>query len=454
MRWMFVGLWSGLFLIHALLYLLLIPPWQAPDEPTSIELLLTIESRRRLVSPADEDPTIQREIVASMARARYWDLGGYGRRPRVPDPIFKDVYACCGTQLHRPPLYHLLLLPVADLTQTWPLEQRLVMLRAATLTLGMATVALATLVGFELAVMHPALALVLPALVVFHPQLAYSSATFNSDNLVALVGAAIFLTLLRLLRHGLSLKRLAVLGLLVVLGFGTKRTILFLLPALVVGVGWQALLVWRAKPSARRLPLAVLGLLLAVAVVVGMPGLRVLVLKLLNRFIFFEGIATQLRYILTTYGSASVSLGTLALMSLRFLNQSFWGSFGWHQVHMPRAVQYVLLTLVVVTWSVSLAWIVLRRSSIPAWLRRYLSLSVLTIVVAISIALINAPPPLMPQGRYLFPALIPIMTLIAIGLCAWWPRRWTAYGVSLVWLALMALDVYTIAGVVIPGFYS
>lgn len=454
-RWLLVGVWVSLFLLRCLIYLALTPPWQAPDEPTSIELLLTIESRGRLVSPADTDIEIQREIVASMQRARYWDLGGYGYAPKVPNAAFDDVYACCGTQLHRPPLYHLLMLPAAGLTEGWPLEQRLIVLRAANILLGMITVVLVTLISYDLAAVHRALPLVMPALIAFHPQFTYISTIFNSDNLITLIGALFFFVLLRAMQRGLTLRRLLLLAGLIGLGFFTKRTVIFLAPALGIAMLGRLLELWRGYgQAARRWLLGVGGAaVLVLSAVAAIPALRLAAYDFTSRFLFFSDPLLYLNFLREGFFAPNVSMWGWFGTSLLFLNQSFWGSYAWHQVFIPGALQRMLLGCVVVTWLLALLWTALRRRQFPAWARGYIWLCALSIAVALVVTLLNAPAPVLPQGRYLFLLLIPIALLMAVGAVSWWPRRWTLYGVGLVWVALMALDLYTLSAVFIPGFY-
>jgi 4-amino-4-deoxy-L-arabinose transferase-like glycosyltransferase len=455
LRWLFVGVWISLFFLRAMIYLAITPPWQAPDEPTSMELLLTMEARGRLVSPADTDLDIQRAIVASMQRSQYWDLGGYGYPPKVPNPTFSAVYSCCGTQLHRPPLYHMLVLPAAKLTHGWLLEHRLIALRAVSILFGLLTVAIVSLVGYELAVVHPALPLILPALVTFHPQFAYSSATFNSDNLVAVLGALFFLILLRAMQRGLSIGRLLLLVGIIGLGFFTKRTIVFLVPTLGMAVLGQAIQVWRDHGRAARRMVGVGGIVAALVMlaVAAVPPLRLAVYGFASRFLFFADPIAYLGFISQGMFAASIPLTTWLGTSVPFLNRSFWASYGWHQVSIPASVGHMLMGVVLATWITTLIWLVARRRQVPNWFQRYVALCALAIGTALTVALLNAPAPVLPQGRYLFLVLIPMLLMMAIGLCSWWPRRWTPYGVGVVWLALIALDVYTLTMVFIPGFY-
>jgi hypothetical protein len=456
LRRLLLVFWTGLFVLHSLLYLALIPPWQAPDEPTSMELLLTIESRGRLVSPADQDLEIQRAIVGSMEQERYWELGAYGRQPTWQEKIFANVYRG-STQLHRPPLYQLILLPVAWLVNDWPVGQQLLVLRAATILIGALTVAAITLISYELAGALPVLPLVVPALVALHPQFAYSSATFNSDNLVALLSAFLFLILLRLLRHGITFPRLALLCLLVALGFFTKRTFLFVLPFLGFGIMWQLWRLWRSGSTRlrRRLFYGGIGMLGSTVLLLLLPGVWSGVAGLIDRFVFNASRTNDRGVLLSSLLAAPSLLQPWLTRSLPFLSRSFWGSYGWHQVVIGPLIAQVLLTLVCATWTSALIWLIVRRRVIADWLRCYLWLGLGAILLTIGIALLSAPPTLnmLPQGRYLFPVFVPILLLMGIGLCWWWPRRWTASMLRLIWLSLIGLDLYCIMGIVIPGFY-
>jgi hypothetical protein len=188
----------------------------------------------------------------------------------------------------------------------------------------------------------------------------------------------------------------------------------------------------------------------AVAVI---PPLRTAAYDFTSRYLFFNDPLAYLGFISRGIFAPYVPMWTWFGTSLVFLNQSFWGSYGWHQVFIPGALQKILMGCVVGTWLLALIWITARRRQIPGWASGYFWLCVLSIVTALIITLLNAPAPVLPQGRYLFLVLIPILLLMAIGAASWWPRRWTLYGVGLIWSALILLDLYTLSAVFIPGFY-
>jgi hypothetical protein len=451
-RWIFVSVWVCLFLLHSALYLALVPAWQAPDEPTSIELLLTMQKYRRLVSLDDKDVTIEGRIVESMVRTRYWDMGGYSRVANGQELTFATIYPWSNTQLHRPPLYQLAFLPLANLIHDWPLEHQLFMFRFVNILLSAMIVAVAVLIAYELVVLHWSIPFVLPALIVFLPQFAYSSATFNSDSLVSLLGALIFHLVGKIVRHGISAKYIIWLCVLFILGVLTKRTILFLLPVVVATILLQVTdlrrMLSRGPERISIESIAIIGLLL-----LSVATWRSNLSRLIDRLMFETDRSSYLASLHSRITQSPASLWTWIETSIPFLNRSFWGSFGWHTVSISSPVAIVLLCLVIGTWICALALSVRSSMPYPAWARRYIWLSILAAASAVLTVFLMTPLPTLPQGRYLFVVLIPIMILVTVGLCSWWSQRWTAHGIILVWLFLIALDLYTIFWVMIPGFY-
>lgn len=449
-----IVVWTSVFLAQAIVYLALIPVWQAPDEPTSFELLLTMSAKNRLVTPDDAIPAVQREIIDSMERNRFWELGGYGGRPlREEDRNFRAIWSCCYTQLNRPPLYQAVLLPAAKLTASLPIEWRLRLLRFLTVLMGALTVVVVAKIACELVELHPAIPWILPAFVALSPQFTYSTATFNADNLAALLGALLFWRLLRPLRYGITIRSLIELAVLLALGFITKRTILLTIPAIIFALAWQAISDFRGRKERRpaRESFAVAGglavLCLLVAVV---PALRTAITSLVWRFVFIdapEKYFTTLRQVADQH----LAIKYWLFQNVTFLNLSFWGSYGWHQFHISFLIANLLLGLLVVSWLSAFVWLWWARLTLPAWGVRFLWTSVVGGLAAILLTMIGTPPEVMPQGRYLFPVLVPIFVVTTIGLGGWWRTHWPRLAWAIM-CGLVILDLYSIFAVVIPAY--
>lgn len=462
MRWLLLGLWLCCFLIRGVLYLALMPPWQAPDEPTSVELMLTILDRGRLISPADADADIQRAIVASMERSDFWKYG-IGRVPTRSDALFEDIWTN-RSQLHRPPLYALLLLPAARLVADWPLENQLYLFHAISLVLVSITVGVAVLVGWSFAAEFPALPWVLPALVALHPQLTLIGVSVSSDNLAGVIGALVFWMLLRVARDGLSWRRSLLLLLLLALGFWTKRTTLFLVPTVACGL---ALPLYRAgsrrwrqtEPRARRRTALIAG-----GASLGLIGLLLLsplgatLLRLANSYLFDNAAQWRL-YVLSQYLlDLPFALWPWLRQNLLFLNRTFWADVGWHRGVLPASVSLSLLALTALAWLGSIAVVTRSWQRIPSWQRQFIAICWIGLGLCLSQTLLSyliTPTAVaLAQGRYLFPVFVPIMALIALGLSGWWRRSWRGYLAPVVIIAAAAFDIYTLVGLLLPAFYS
>jgi hypothetical protein len=134
--------------------------------------------------------------------------------------------------------------------------------------------------------------------------------------------------------------------------------------------------------------------------------------------------------------------------------QSFWGQFGWMGVVMDRWVYaaLALFSLVVVTGLV-LAW--LRRRWNDAR-RQQAALLVATAFASLIVYLGYNLTFVQAQGRYLFPALVPISSAVAVGLAAWahtfiGERTWLYWllptGLT---LALIGLDLLALFRYIVP----
>jgi hypothetical protein len=145
----------------------------------------------------------------------------------------------------------------------------------------------------------------------------------------------------------------------------------------------------------------------------------------------------------------------------RFLGttfNSFWGQFGWMTV--PMIYPSWLYPLLWLFTGLALAGLVAaavskRRSlaqyTLPILILATLFLLTLGVHVGYNLTFVQH------QGRYLFPALIPIALGLALGLGLWFKplrKRWPniVYAIPLgLGLALVALDLYALFRVIIPA---
>jgi hypothetical protein len=270
------ALLAALALFHGLLFAWLVPPWQAPDEPTLFEYTALAARLGRVPATSDSDPALERRIVDSLVRHRFFEyLTGQppARPPRNLDDV-REVFFLPRQVGADPPLYFLIAaLPIRALAAQ-PLETQLLALRL----LGVLTIVGSTLCAYAAArelcadrqpttddrrgdevtsdasrvtsdaspdTRHSALdtqhatrntflnsqfSIGLPLsvglLVALQPMFVFAGAGAGNDGLANLIGAALCWAVLRAARLGLRPRRVAALLALALLGLLTKRTLL------------------------------------------------------------------------------------------------------------------------------------------------------------------------------------------------------------------------------------
>jgi hypothetical protein len=289
--WRAPALLAALALFHGLLFAWLVPPWQAPDEPTLFEYAALVARLGRVPATSDSDPALERQIVDSLVRQRFFEYLT-GQPPARPPHNLDDVREVfflprqVGTD---PPLYFLVAsLPIRALAAQ-PIETQLLALRL----LGVLTIVGSTLCAYAAArelcadrepprgylteyntfpdsQFSIGLPLAAGLLVALQPMFVFASAGAGNDGLANLTGAALCWASLRAARLGLRPRRAAALLALALLGLLIKRTLLP--PVLLlasIGICMAAGRLARAPTSQLvRLGLGA-GLLLALALGVG-----------------------------------------------------------------------------------------------------------------------------------------------------------------------------------------
>jgi 4-amino-4-deoxy-L-arabinose transferase-like glycosyltransferase len=373
------------------------PDWQAPDEPAHYNYIKTIVEQHALpiLQPGDYDQAYNEQFTRTPQNTRSMSI----------DPLRYENYA--------PPLYYLLAAPIYSLADGWATS-----IRFFSLILGAILIVVAYRIAAELFPSTLQIALGTAAFVAFVPQHLAMMASVNNDSLAELLIAVIVLQTLHLFRSGQPSQRsLIILGFTLGLGLLTKTTVYYTAVPIVL-----LALILRARRSALRVsqialvlvPALTLGALWWIRNLGVYGGFDVLGQARHNAVVV--GQPTTLQWI-NDYG-----LGGLLSRGLTTTFHSFWGQFGWMAVPMPDST-YLMVGLLSLAAFVGWVWwlvdnrsqepesrIQKRRPSLPAIL--------LTLLVALAcIGLIYYNFTFVQfQGRYLFPALIPIGLVFALGL--------------------------------------
>lgn len=460
-RWPAAGTALLLFVLslaHQALYLYLVPPWQGPDEPRHMEYILLMAEGAAPGTPAAA--AIQERIISSMEAHRFWQYGYFIRPydPRDPPRTLDDIWPGFAHETHQPPLYYWIAGRLVRWSGLQDAAAQLRLVRWFSALLGAGIVVMAWLAGRGLFPRHPGLAAGTAVFTAGLPMFAFIHAAANNDNLAAFFSAGVFVCGAGALRERLTWRR--ALGMLscAVLALLTKRTG-FIAPAALALIILGAL--WPRRAGRRWIWVtggALAGLLVIAGGAVWLPAGRAL-LAALWRFFHLPRDVVEL---LISGAYAEALVRTPYLYYSRLIFESFWARFGWLNVRLAEGWYVALLGLCTAAGAGLLKGLgSLARGKRPA--ERYLlrALVVYLLIAAVALVLIMAKEVLylsyrfgvVPQGRYLFPALIPLSTLFVWGMREWVPAGWYRLAGWAGGLALLLFDTLCLVGYVIPFYH-
>jgi 4-amino-4-deoxy-L-arabinose transferase-like glycosyltransferase len=431
------------------LFAIRVPAWQTPDEPAHYNYA------RQLVQTGSV-PVIE----PSDWGVKLVPIGPDQRDVPVERLTYED---------HQPPLFYALAAPVYGLA-----NGQLVPMRLFSLLLGALTIVFTYFTVATIFPQHLYLAAFAAAFVALLPQHVFMMSGFNNDSLAeAMLALAVWLSV-RLIQDGVrdgeraTNRQMLILAIVVGLCFWVKATAYLALPV-------AAFALWRANRSLR----AALPGLVLLGVVVGAVGLPWWIHNLqMYGGLDFLGLTRHNEVVVgqPTTASAIAQTGFAGLMAalLRTTFQSFWGQFGWMSIPLDSRLYLMLLAFTLASAVAFLAWWLHGRSAkrrlqgqthtksgasiyspflvlTETQSRQLTLLAVLALLTLLAFIWYNLQF-VQHQGRYLYPALIPIGTALALGWCFLFSRREAI--ARWLWLAVLmglaAFDLYLLFRVVLP----
>jgi 4-amino-4-deoxy-L-arabinose transferase-like glycosyltransferase len=390
------------YLILATLYAVYTPDWQAPDEPAHYNYIKYLAEQHRfpILKPGDYPAAYLEEIKAA----------------RFPPEM---SIAPIRYEFHQPPLYYVLAVSVYQL-----FGGALLPLRLLSVVMGALLLLVVCWTVQALAPNRAYLALGATAFVAFLPMHLAMTAAVNNDTLAELLVALVLLLAIRYLKlpasalgHREGRQLLILLGITTGLGLLTKSAVYVAIPLALLAILFRHL--WIERPSLSggvkacfvyALPAFLLGLPWWVRNIAIYGGLDFLGL---NRH--DEVVVGQLRTAEFVAGRGLDALvHDFSLTSFR----SFWGQFGWmgvlldERIYQALAILSALALIGFAIWALH-AWS--ERVAHPRWQWAAGSLLAVSGLLTLAAYLWYNTQFVQHQGRYLFPALIPIGLAVALG---------------------------------------
>jgi len=430
-----VPAWLGLILAFTLLrgmvWAFLIPPLDAPDEPSHLLAVAQMQAIRglpvaRLLDPntvSDDSTPRSPALLTYLAQYRY------------------THFRALPYESTQPPLYYML---CAVVTAPFAADPRslLYACRLVSALLGTLAVLAAARAAATLAPGRPAFARGVPLALALWPQFGFQTATVTNDIGLDLAGAGLAWAWAAAVRAPAERRWPLLLGLLTAAGVLTKLTMLATLPG--------SALVLLGRSWGHRLPAGRLRRYLGEAGAVGVPvALLVGPWVWRNWRVYGEpmGAAAMFSVIHGIYTTRlHVSPDTRFLVPpldqfAWFSFSSFWAVFGWRGVFLPAPLYAVAALISGLAIAGAAAWTVRHRRGGPAarpaagWALAAYALTAGAAVGAYILYTVTTDASF--QGRYTFVALIPFCT-IAVGGCLYATPR-PAWNRVLARLALAGL---------------
>jgi len=418
------------YLVIAVQYAARTPDWQVPDEPAHYNYVRFIVENGAL-------PVLQFGDYDQAFNERFTNPAN---TPQLTiDPL--------RYEFHQPPLYYLIAAPVYAVT-----DGSLFALRLVSAAFGGALIVVAFLVVRELRPDGPELALGTAGFVAFVPQHVAMMAGVNNDSLAELLLALILLQTIHVMKKSEGVGRRESFWLGVVLGLGliTKTTDYLAAPIVILAMlsGLELhrsrFTVYASRFAPVLVPAFAIGALWWLRNIGVYGGFDVLGLARHNAVVVGQP--------LTADWIARMGFGPFLIGALTTTFHSFWGQFGWMGVPMPDWVYLALGVLSIVAF---VGWLsTLRR--LASLSHSHILLFLLTLFTFAAYGWYNLTF-VQHQGRYLFPALIPLGLAFCIGLVRWaqrLPRRLGLIAFASVFLALAALDMYALYRFIIPSLIA
>lgn len=376
-------------------YALGVPPWNAPDEPAHYNYVRHLATTGQLpeLKPGDWNA----ELLERLKSARF------------PKGQSVDSIAY---ESHQPPAFYLLASPLHKATARLPLEEQVAALRLLSVALSGATVVLAFLVVRAIFPQELSLQLAVAGFVAFLPMRSAIAGSVSNDALAELVATLLLLTMVQILRTGFRKGQALLLGFLLGLALLTKMTLYGYLPL--------ALLVALLSPSQGKngnsSRLRLLGLTLAVALLISgwwfvrnalvYGGTDLFGLQRHDQVVTGQPRLEQLD------GAALSYFGST-------LFKSFWGQFGWMGILIDERLYFVLgllSALAAFGLVLFLGRVVLGKGALSPHQKASLAAMGLALAVVVAQLVLYNLTFIQAQGRYLYPALLPIALFFLLGL--------------------------------------
>lgn len=419
-----------------------------------------------MVTYADLYPQLEEEIITSLLRFDYWRFG-YSENPldrENPPRQFADFLPSHAPYIYQAPLYYLVTGSILQPLLGRDVTLQMYVLRLASMVLGTLTVVIASLVARQIFPDDAFMRIGVPAFIALLPMHAFITASVNNDVMAEFIVSFLLLLSARTLVRGLRWPEILTMAILPVLAWYTKRTAVISIPLALATIPlWWVSQRARVKRSHAVAATAISALLMAILVAKA-GSLRTLLARVSPKETANLLLPDSIVAWLLDPNHFSRQAAMVYVESVRIIMESFWARFGWMNVRLGEA-WYALIALACLLSTVGLILCAVRLARGTTKLSRgqIATLVLFAIGAALQLVIVIAGnlrlrelwfPTNLPQGRYCFPAIVPIATLFMLGLRELVPPRHRQRLLIASLAGFLALDVASLLFYVLPFYYS
>jgi hypothetical protein len=451
-------------LVRGLIYLSLFPPFLAPDEPAHFEAIRLLgEEKIWPRTEAYQTTPLDPEMPQVFDEFRLWLLVGLEPPPHLTGAhrLFMNYYASqvAGSEVAANAyllLYHLSLAPLLNILSGLDMTSQTYLLRFVSVLLASATVIITWSTLRAAFPQHQWHALAPTSFIVFWPMHTHVTASINVDALAEVIGALFFFILVAIWQKGWNTFRIAMLATLLGLAAVTKPTLFFLYPSIVAILIMAAGRRYALKTSTTTALVVLLLLatwLASVYVFQNANGGRTLAL-IVSSF--------QMPRISSYFNAQALSY---FIGSANFAVVSFWGIFGWSNIHLPWTWVRWLALLSGLLMCGALLFVYRRLIKFDPNSSEYTPVQreiLIIFLILLLLAFIGVTAPIAAtqspswgiHARYYFPVVIPLALFLYLSVRELSPRRLKpSVGFSFV-MAWVIYDAVVLTFILLPFLYS
>ena len=210
-------------LLHGLVYVFLIPPWQHYDEPGHFEYVWMIANHDTFPEKGEYDNEIRRDILDSLKMNHFFSYQNIEYLEEIVDTI--DPVWIGITQVGDPPLYYTIASIPLRILKNASLEAQLYATRFLSLIIFLLIVWVAWQFAKEITPPRHPFRYLFPLTLVLIPGFVDHLTALNNDGMAVLINSLVMLFGIRLFKYGKNWRRILLLVLFSILAFYTKSSI-------------------------------------------------------------------------------------------------------------------------------------------------------------------------------------------------------------------------------------